>query len=188
MALPAKILFIDDTYLRKNTAVNDAVDAELIRVAIYTAQDMYVQRSLGTDLYTKLKNEIDAGTLAGVYLTLIQNYVMPVTLWFTMVELYPMLFVKHDNGGLHHRTSEDTTNIETNTYHALRDDARNKAEFYDKRLRDYLCINSASYPEYSTNQPPDISPNHGDYQSNTAFGYAARRQPGTIDPIYDPTR
>jgi len=188
MALPAKILFIDDTYLRKNTAVNDAVDAELIRVAIYTAQDMYVQLSLGTDLYVKLKNEIDAGTLAGVYLTLMQNYVMSATLWFTMVELYPLLFVKHDNGGLHHRTSDDTTNIETNTYLALRDDARSKAAFYDKRLKDYLCVNSSSYPEYSTNQPPDISPSGKEYLTNTGFSNAPRRSGGSIDPIFDPTK
>lgn len=188
MALPEDQLFIAADYIRKKTAINDAVDAELMRVAIYTAQDMYVQLSLGTDLYQSLKTKVAAGTLSGVYLTLMQTYVMPLTLWYTMVELYPNLWIKHDNGGLHHRISDDTQYIDSFAYDRLVANAREKAKFYATRMEEYLCANASSFAEYTSNTWPDISPKTTGYNSGaTHFGHSSRRG-SCPDNIYNPLR
>jgi hypothetical protein len=75
-----------------------------------------------------------------------------------MVELYPMLMYKHDNGNLVTRQSENTTAITQGELSALRDMARENANYYTQRLVDYLCANNSDYPEYSNNTSPNITP------------------------------
>jgi hypothetical protein len=75
-----------------------------------------------------------------------------------MVELYPMLMYKHDNGNLVTRQSENTTAITQSELSALRDMGRENANYYTQMLVDYLCANSSDYPEYSTNTSPEKTP------------------------------
>jgi len=158
MAIAPEILFINEEFLKKYTQLNEAVDTNLIRPAIYLAQDKYITLWLGTNLSNKIKADISAGTLAGVYLTLLNEYIVKPTAWWTMVELYPMLMYKHDNGNLVTRQSENTTAITQGELSSLRDMARENANYYTQMLVDYLCANSGSFPEYSTNTSPEKTP------------------------------
>lgn len=158
MPITPEVLFIDEHYLKKYTQINEAVDTNLIRPAIYLAQDKYLQLWLGTDLYNKIKTDISNNTLAGVYATLLDQYILKPTVWWTMVELYPSLVYKHDNGNLVSRQSENTTAISKTELDKLMDMARDNANWYTQRLVDYLCNNASSYPEYRSNTYPDISP------------------------------
>jgi len=45
----------------------------------------------------------------------------------------------------------------------LMDQALDMAQFYRQRLIDYLCDNSASYPEYLSNTGSDLSPTSNNY-------------------------
>jgi len=115
-------------------------------------------------------------TVAGVYETLLNEYIVKPTAWWTMVELYPMLMYKHDNGNLVTRQSENTTAISKGEMDALIDKARENANWYTQRLVDYLCANNADYPEYSSNNWPDIHPlRKVNRQSTVAFsqGYSS---------------
>ena len=158
MAIAPEILFINEEFLKKYTQLNEAVDTNLIRPAIYLAQDKYITLWLGTNLSNKIKDDIENNTLAGVYETLLNEYIVKPTAWWTMVELYPMLMYKHDNGNLVTRQSENTTAITQGELSALRDMARENANYYTQMLVDYLCANSGSYPEYSTNTSPEKTP------------------------------
>jgi len=158
MPIPSEILFINKEYLTKYTQLNEAVDTNLIRPAIYLAQDKYIQLWLGTDLMNKIKSDIQNNTLSGVYETLLNNYIVKPTAWWTMVELYPSLVYKLDNGNVVSRQSEDTTPVTKGELDSLVDKARDNATFYTQRLVDYLCDNNSSFPEYTSNTFPDISP------------------------------
>jgi hypothetical protein len=158
MAIAPEILFINEEFLKKYTQLNEAVDTNLIRPAIYLAQDKYITLWLGTNLSNKIKDDIFNNTLAGVYETLLNEYIVKPTAWWTMVELYPMLMYKHDNGNLVTRQSENTTAITQGELSALRDMARENANYYTQMLVDYLCANSGSFPEYSTNTSPEKTP------------------------------
>lgn len=158
MAIAPEILFINEEFLKKYTQLNEAVDTNLIRPAMYLAQDKFITLYLGTNLSNKIKSDIENNTLAGVYETLLNEYIVKPTAWWTMVELYPMLVYKHDNGNLVTRQSENTTAISQSDLSSLRDMARDNAEYYTQILVDYLCANSSSYPEYSTNTSPDKTP------------------------------
>ena len=158
MPITPEVLFIDEHYLKKYTQINEAVDTNLIRPAIYLAQDKYIQLWLGTDLYNKIKTEIQNNTLSGVYETLLDQYILKPTVWWTMVELYPSLTYKHDNGNIVTRQSENTTGITKGELDSLVNKARDNANWYTQRLVDYLCDNASLYPEYRSNTYPDISP------------------------------
>ena len=60
-------LIISEAKLRQFTDLNDSVDTELLKNAVRTAQDITIQRVLGTKLYQKILSDIDASTLTGVY-------------------------------------------------------------------------------------------------------------------------
>lgn len=158
MPIAPEILFINEEFLKKYTQLNEAVDTNLIRPAMYLAQDKFITLYLGTNLSNKIKSDIENNTLAGVYETLLNEYIVKPTAWWTMVELYPMLVYKHDNGNLVTRQSENTTAISQSDLSSLRDMARENAQYYTQRLVDYLCANSSSYPEYTNNTSPEITP------------------------------
>ena len=60
-------LIISEAKLRQFTDLNDSVDTELLKNAVRTAQDITIQRVIGTKLYQKILSDIDASTLTGVY-------------------------------------------------------------------------------------------------------------------------
>jgi hypothetical protein len=147
----AEVLFVNPNYLKRVTQLNGAVDENYISQAVILAQDKNVQIYLGSDLYDALRTKISGGTLAGNYLTLVENYVRKATAWWTMVELMPSLYVKIDNGGLVIRSSENTTAISQTDYHWELERMRQNANFYTQQMYLYLCQNSSLFPEYSTN-------------------------------------
>lgn len=163
MAIQPEILLITEDYLKKYTAITDAVDPNIIRPAIYLAQDKQITNYLGTDLMNKIKADVSAGTLSGDYETLLNDYVLKSLLWWTMVELYPSLLYKHDNGNLVSRQSEDTTPVTKGEMESLKESARDNARYYTNRLVDYLCYNSELFPEYTSNTNNDIKPDRNPY-------------------------
>jgi hypothetical protein len=163
----AEVLLISPEYLKQKTALNEAVEQNIIYPATLLAQDKYAEKYLGTDLFNAIKTKIDDDTLSGNYATLHTDYIKPMMVWATMVELYPYLWIKHDNGNLVSRISEDTQTIDTGQYKRLVDGATQNAQFYAERLVRYLCANGSLFPEYSTNQYPDRSPLRGAYNENS---------------------
>lgn len=183
MALPQEVLFITDEYIKKYTNVNDAVEASVIKPSIYLAQDKEITNWLGTKLMNKLKDDIINNTLAGDYEYLMDTYVRKATLWWVMVELYPSLLYKLNNGSVVTRESDSARAISKVELEALRDNARANAIFYTSRMVDYLCMNSALFPEYTTNSFPDIAPAsnvHGDTTVVFSSGYRNNRTPWAI--------
>ena len=163
MALQAEVLFVNPDYIKRITNINASVEDSYLVPSVILAQDKYIQLYLGTDLLEKLKSDISAGTVTGNYAVLLDNYVRKATLWWTMVDLMPSLYVKIDNGGLAIRVSEDTTGISPDDLHRETERARTNAQFYTFRLYKYLCNNSSLFPEYSSNTGADMLPQPADY-------------------------
>lgn len=186
MALNPEILLINEQIIKKYTQLNEAVDTNLIRPCIYLAQDKYLVNYLGTALVNKLKTDVDDETITGVYDTLLNEYVMKSLLWWTMIELYPSLVYKHDNGSIVIRTSEDTSSISEAELSKMMSAAMDNAKFYTQRMIDYVCANSADFPEYTDNTWPDKNPYHHVYtQTGIAFsgGYKQNRIRWSINDV-----
>jgi len=166
MALTAEVLFVNPDYLKRITQLNGSVEEAVIVPAVILAQDKYMQQFLGTDLLEKLKADVQGGSVAGNYEILLDSYVRKATAWWSMVELLPNLYIKLDNGGLVIRSAENTNAIGPDDLHREIENARQNAQFYTKRLVDYLCHNSNTFPEYNSNSGADMLPQTTAYYQN----------------------
>jgi len=157
-------LYISSTRLKKDSAIGGSVSDDLIMPYILLAQDMSILPILGTDLDAKLKAEIQAGTLAGAYKTLVETYIQPALVQFSFVSLVPYLRLRFVNNAVVVMGATDQS--ASATYDDLKpvmDTATDAAEFYRQRCIDYLRNNQTSFPEYSSNTGADLDPTTRNY-------------------------
>ena len=161
----AEVLLIERADLVKFTVVDGNVDTDKFVQFIKIAQDIHIQGYLGTDLLNKLKADIEAGTLTGNYLSLLETYVKPMLIHWAMVEYLPFAAYTVANKGVYKHTSENSSDVSKNEIDFLVEKQRITAENYSQRFVDYICFNTALFPEYNTNSGPDVYP-----KSNSNIG------------------
>ena len=161
------VLFVSEDKLKDSTAINMNVDVNLLLPYVRQAQKVYVETKLGTDLTQKLKNLIIAGTIGDVanaaYKTLLDDYIGDMMPNWGLYLLVPFLRFKVENGNIYSKTSETGTALSTEEAQHFREEIRNTAEYYTERMISYICNNTASFPEYSTNSGSDVSPSKDAY-------------------------
>ena len=146
----AEGLFITRKDLVKFTSVNGNVDSDKFLQYIKIAQDIHIKNYLGTDLFNKLQEDIEASTLTGDYLTLVTDYIKPMLVHWAMVEYLPFAAYSIANKGVFKHSSENASNVEKE---------RNIAQYYTDRFIDYMSFNaSGTFPEYYTNSNDDVYP------------------------------
>ena len=155
---------ISATRLKKDTALGGSVDDNLIMPYILLAQDMYILPILGTDLDAKIKTEIQAGSLAGAYKTLVETYIQPALVQFAFAELAPFMRLRFVNNAIVVMGATDQSSSATyEDIQPLMDRAKDAAEFYIQRCIDYLQNNTSSFSEYSSNTGSDLDPTTRNY-------------------------
>ena len=160
------VLFISEQKLKDSTAINLNVDVDILLPFVREAQKLYVETALGTQLTQKLKNEIIAGTLAGAYKTLVDEYIGDMLPGYSLFHALPYLRFRVENGGIFTHSSETGTPVTTAEAQSFREEVLNTASYYRERLIDYIRNNISSFPEYSTNSGADVSPSTENYYSN----------------------
>ena len=159
----AYVLFISESKLKSSTAINLNVDPNTILPYVLQAQRIYIEPKLGTTLYQKLETEITAGTLAGAYKTLVDEYIGDCLPSLAFHMCIPYLRFKTENGNIYSKTSETGTALSTEEAQHLREEVRNTAEYYTERMIKYVTNNTSSFPEYSTNSGADVNPDQNAY-------------------------
>lgn len=167
----SQALFVSANRLKRDTAVGGSVDDDLIRPYVYMAQQRWILPVLGTKLYDKISDDIDAGTVTGVYETLLNDYIIPSTVQYSFVQLVPFLRLRFVNNAVVVMNSEQSTAATYDDLKPLMDQALDMATFYRERLIDYICNNSADYPEYTTNTGADLSPTRNNYTQGMNLDY-----------------
>ena len=156
-------LFCNEDKLKSSTAINYNVDTAFLLPFLKIAQDKHLQIILGSKLYDKISEEIVEGTLAGDYKTLVDDYIQDSIIHYALVEALPYISFQIKNGTITQKNSENGTAASKSDVTWLIQKERDTAEFYGQRIVDYLCENSSSFPEYSTNTGADISPTSNAY-------------------------
>ncbi len=155
----ATALFISREDLVRNTIINGTVDSDKFLPFVKLAQIQHVQNYLGSRLYDKISQDIIDGSLTGDYQTLVNEYVQPALIHFAMVDFLPFSAFEIKNGGIFKHSSETATQPSKDEVDYLVQKHRNFAEFYTRRMIDFLTFNASSkYPEYYTNQNEDMYP------------------------------
>jgi hypothetical protein len=154
----ATALFISRDELVKYTALNGNVDTDNFIQWVKLAQDIHIQGYLGTDLFNKINADIVANTLAGNYLMLVNVYIKPMLIHWSMVEFLPFAAYTIANKGVYKHGSENSSNVDKSEIDFLVEKERSIAQNYTRRFIDYMSFNNNLYPEYNTNSNADVFP------------------------------
>jgi len=170
---------ISEAKLRQFTDLNDSVDTALIKNAVREAQDISLQRILGTQLYNSILSQIDAGPVwtTSAYETLVNDYIQDFLLYAAYYYALEAIYIRPRNNGLLTPTGgENSIEVDRSVYNVKRQSADNKMQFYADRLSSYLAGNQPLFPELNTNnniweQWPSYA---SQYKSPIVFGRNAR--------------
>jgi predicted glycosyl hydrolase (DUF1957 family) len=154
-------LFCNEDKLKSSTAINYNVDTAFLLPFLKIAQDKHMQVILGTDLYEKIENDIagvDSASLTGAYKVLVDDYIQDAIIHYALIEALPFISFQIKNGTVTQKNSENGTAASKEDLNWLIQKERDTAEFYGQRIVDYLCDNSSSFPEYTSNSGSDLCP------------------------------
>ena len=162
---------ISETVFRNYTDVNNNVDSALIKNSIREAQDITLQQTIGTLLYNKLTDIVDANEMdlpANVnYKTLLNEYIQDVLIyaayWYALDAIY---LRSRNNGLLQPSGGENSDPVDRSLYNVKREAVQNKMEYYNNRLTAYIIEEEALFPELNESnklyeQNPDYSTKYG---------------------------
>tara|TARA_R110000787_G_scaffold154194_1_gene267979 strand:+ start:181 stop:690 length:510 start_codon:yes stop_codon:yes gene_type:complete len=159
----ATVLFINRTDLVRNSIVDGNVDTDKYIQFIKLAQEIHIQNYLGTKMYDALTAAIVAGIdlPANVrWKTLLDDYVVPMEIWFAQVDYIPFASYQIRNGGMYKHRSENADTVSKEEVDYLVEKARTNAEWYARRFIDFMSFNQTTYPEYTSNTNDDIYPSY----------------------------
>jgi hypothetical protein len=162
------ILFISRNDIIKRSYVGGNIDPEKIIPFVKTAQDKNILTTCGTVLYNYLQDQIEAGTLTGVYVTLVELYIKDCLVHYSVCEALPFLSYTIANGSIYKNTSEQAVSPSKNDIDFLLQKELQTAQFYNERLTTYLIANNNIYPQYnqSNGQLDNVYPDMGQSYTN----------------------
>lgn len=142
----------------KFTAVNGNTDTDKFIQFVKIAQDTHIQNYLGTKLFEKINNGIVNNSLAEPYLSLLNTYIKPMVIHWSMVEYLPFSAYTIANKGVYKHSAENAEVVDKEEIDFLVEKQRSIAEHYTRRFIDYICFNQSNYPEYNANTNEDMHP------------------------------
>jgi len=161
-------LLITRNDIIKNTPLGGAIDADALLPFVRTAQEKYILNLLGTVLYNKLQDDVEAQTpFTGIYKQLVDDYVKSTLIWYSCVEYIPFSSVQFKSNGSIKQQSETGISPSKSETDYLLNKALNNADYYATRLQDFLVAYSSQIPQYlaSVGNSTQIYPD----QSNAYF-------------------
>lgn len=161
----AQALFVSREDIVKFTAVNGNVDVDKFVQWVKVAQDTHIQGYLGTKLFNKINDGIVAGNLTSPYTMLLNVYIKPMVIHWSMVEFLPFAAYTIANKGVFKHNSENSTNVEKSEVDYLVEKERSIAEHYTRRFIDYMSFNQSQFPEYNTNSNADMYPDKSSFSA-----------------------
>lgn len=154
----ANVLFVTQEDIKVFTVLNGNLDPDKFRQFVLMGQEVYIQNYLGTKLYKKIYNDIANDTLAEPYTSLLNDYIKQMVIHWALVEFLPFSAYIIGNKGVFKHGSENSTSVDKSEVDFLIEKQRGIAQHYTRRFIDYMCNNSATYPEYNANSNDDMYP------------------------------
>lgn len=145
----ARALFITVEELFRFTNLTADIDSAKLVKSILVAQDTKIYEYLGTRLFNKINDGIVNENLAGLYTTLLNDYIKPMVIHWSMVEILPWSAYSITNKGVFKPTGENATSVEKNEFDFLIEKQASIAQAYTQKFIDYMAFNYSQFPEYN---------------------------------------
>lgn len=156
----ALAILISEQRVKSTTNLDDNVRVEEITPFIIQAQDLYLQDTLGTKFFDRLKAGVIADDLNADEKALLNDYIGPMLANYAVYLMLPALKYKLVDKGVVSGQSEETGATTLDELKYLRQTVLDTSEFYDARLRQRLCdVTSGTFPEYDSPGSDGMSPN-----------------------------
>ena len=145
-----KVLLISVETLKKQSLLGANLDGVYIYPCIVLAQDLDLTNIIGPALVNKLCNLVASGEIdtSTDYKFLLDNYVTNYLVWSVSYNLIPAINYKLQNAGVSTATDTQRQTLDYNSSKNLAEQMKNYSDAYATKMRDYLCHNSAKFPEY----------------------------------------
>jgi hypothetical protein len=149
-----KVLLISENTLKTYTPISESVQSDELRFSILQAQTIFLQESLGTNLFEQMlylveNNLIDSPANVR-YKDLLDVYIQPMLITYAYYLAIDNFYVKFVSVGMTQNRSEQGDKIDHKTFQYLKSNAKQQAEFNDSLLRRHLIFRSGLYPEYTS--------------------------------------
>lgn len=160
--------FLDESYLKSQTAISGNVDVKELMPFISDAQDIYVPELIGSTLYNTLRAAVTAGTETADQITLLE-LIRKALAWYCLYKYLPFAHLKIKPKGVLKGAGEGTVAAELSDIQYLRKEILTSAEFHSQRVIDYLKKNCTLFPDYENPGDADILPKSTAYRTPIAF-------------------
>ena len=134
--------------IKQDTAISSAVSPALIEPFIKSAETFWLKPVLGEAFYNELLDDIENNTLSGITKTLVTDYIVPTSNWFTYYEALPFIAYRAEAKGLTKKFSDNSTPLDQKEYNAYRQSILDNAHTYKNMLLDFLNLNKQQFPTY----------------------------------------
>lgn len=159
-------LLILPSVVKDRMSLHTNVDDKLIWPEIKAAQDMRIRPLLGSVLFDKMMADITAGTLAGEYLKIMDNYIVDAICNYVMAELPEGLNYQFWNKGVATKTTDNSTAPSMSEMYSIVSKYKKRAEHYANSCRLYVVQNLKLFPEYyATGGVDKVTPDRAVYTS-----------------------
>lgn len=156
------ILLISEDTLKTHSHLNDNVWGKSLTPAIITAQDIYLQKFLGSCLYKRVLELVENGEIRNknyeIYKELLDNYITNFLIYQTLANLIPEISTKITNMGLVVSNDEHVQNVTQGERDLVMGQYQKYADAYCKMMQDFLKSNRNSFPELDCCDCDGITP------------------------------
>lgn len=172
------VLLINAKAVKDRTALHGNVDDALLLPSIRTAQDMFLMPALGSAFMKRLQDAIEAGSGTGALTTeetaLLNDYITDCLVYYTMADFVVSANYQTYAKGTITRNGEGFQSASMRDLTIMRDEYRERAEFYKARLIVFIRRddNKTAFATYydSTSNTDSITPDTSAYTSTVWLG------------------
>lgn len=163
----AELIFITPQEMTQTTILNGNVDADKYTMCILNTQLRVIEPLLGTELYNKIISDIEGDTLTGLYETLFNDYVKPITKYEAISDYIAISPYTLANNGLFKKSPENNEIPSIKEVSGLSERYSSISQTYVSRFEKWIRLNKVNIPEYKLTQdgvePLNINVNNGWY-------------------------
>lgn len=164
-------------FIRSVTNISNNTQDKYLLSAMRESQDVDLQSVLGSKLYGKLKELVGSGNIIAD-----DNYKYKLLLdasqyfiaYSTVTKLVIISSVKLDNMGANQASDDNVQPLSMKDVFSVENYYQQKADFYKKRLQDYLTEHKDDFNELKDNKCTDVKPNRYASDSCSIFLGGAR--------------
>lgn len=184
------VLLVSEQRLKEFTGLDENVRVEDITPYILVAQDKYIERTLGSKFYNRLKEGVRLNDLTADEFDFLQEYVAKALMFYSLYEMIPFIKYKLVSKGILVGASEETTSTDLTEVKYLRQGVLDTAEYYNKRMLIDLMDYPGRFTDYDVPGikgllPDKSSPYFSGLVTTMRKGYKGKYW---CDPFYGPIK